>query len=1439
MAFTYYQDSDKMENRFKTVNTFSKGEHSDNDPNLQPDGYFTYSQNGRIINLGDGDFAWQTIAGNKYSFSICGSLPFREITPIGWCRLRTQLIVFSAWDETATGSGGEIGIVTINPSSGIGTYEARYSHQDLNFSKLHQIEAFAIYENTRVRRVYWTDFNNQFRSLNLELCKVTASGSIVAGKVYLVACGSITYNGTTYTQGQTFTAIGIAVYTGSGTLVEYVPIQQLDASPEFIWGEMMFDGNGTGDLLGGTELYTAQLYSTNGKSSDWFFISRPIHAGPNNPNSAARNPQDYQNYQGDNPGHNTGKSNRFLLWDFDSTSFDRIRIAAFHSDAYNSIGNGIIWYDGSITASPQIVEHTGSENLGVILLDDVTTVSLTILKNKTCTSLRHKCEIANINEREELDIGSTLSATITEEIYELPSDCIGATNDSPVNGLWLRRDGTGPLTFTALSGHWAQGEVITSRVDIQPGQWYKAYNGPCTYNGVVYPQYSVFQASVAGGFDLTAGSAEPIIHIKQYKANTPGVITNTRYRSYDAVSQIVYKDIPIAFGPEGSITGDFLDYKGTKVDHYCKGFWGLEKYRFGAMFLDDYGKPFYIRWIGDKEISQRCHNVHLNGNPAHRTADLITNHDYVPGSDGNFNLNVISLIISGIDVTDFIDRISGVCIVRAPRDETIIAEGLINCAESGIGPYPGTTKTPRAFHHRRNGEPDTREAYMYQFWTPEYYFGFYDTNNFKSHEIKITEYLRDPYRYISPNHLGQGEVSNHHYYCKLYIGCDPSAVLPGFEGAAIGASNRIADMWGVSEGTSFIYDVGAGYTYSNNPYYMGLAERSAAGGLHVMFKSVYAENTGVGSMPHGFGDYYPDEFTDCKLAYMIQREVKTTFYGGTSESALANTQYLFTGHYLKLDAATKARIFNAGTSKYILDDMQIFGGDCYVNIFDTLAQIKNEDDVANDPFSFGFLFPVQSKVNIALRQETHFAKDRSYESGVPCGTIRFATGSMNLEDFFYNKGYSTDDVSHNLVPLPENYILVDQCDFRMRWSPTKTPGELIDQYCKFLPNDYKDVESQSGPINNIRGKGTRIYYWQDDACGYFPIDERALIGDPNVMSIQLGTGGAFERFDEVHRVVGNQHQWSLVETDTGFAWVDFKRKLIMHMNYDFGLSYESIKKGKKKFMNSLNRELANYDNPVMGKGIAGGWDPKYKCFYMNFRDYTTAGITRNVLDQCCAFDTILDNFIGEHTIHCGMFMNTADMMFTARSDKYPALIHGQVYVPGNIAYDSADGFNYICILGLTYNAATHPAADATHWTPLYSGKNIWVHQGGNAGKFFGLVYPSILEYVNCITSDSAKVYDNQRFICNSFMFNNLLYSNSWQSFSEDIVDRNNNLLNKDFEMRDRIWIGSYPFTNSGRLVDTYVRVRGTYENAVANSYTQSRPNMMKLIKVLSSYRYAK
>lgn len=163
-----------MTNQDPHINDYKDGLNKDFNSESFPKTAYEDAHNLRIFTDGEGASlgAVQNVTGNKQIANISALIP--EIPPdvriIGICQLRDSIVVFLTDNTDLEGGHGYIVEVDFNFQTTNQTQTTAtliYDDEDLKFSRLFPIEAIGMFENPNFERVYFTDYENPTRSINI------------------------------------------------------------------------------------------------------------------------------------------------------------------------------------------------------------------------------------------------------------------------------------------------------------------------------------------------------------------------------------------------------------------------------------------------------------------------------------------------------------------------------------------------------------------------------------------------------------------------------------------------------------------------------------------------------------------------------------------------------------------------------------------------------------------------------------------------------------------------------------------------------------------------------------------------------------------------------------------------------------------------------------------------------------------------------------------------------------------------------------------------------------------------------------------------------------------------------------------------------------------------------------------------------------------------
>lgn len=1415
------------------LENLSGGAHSDNDPSLQPQNTYRYGLNGNLITRDGNHFSFESVKGTVLSFTlpthIDKSAPV--FMPIGMPSMGNYMVVYSTATTSAKGGDGEIGKVVFD-EFGVGTYTALYYHKDLNFSQAYMIgnECYGLPENDSFHRVYWSDDFNQPRTMNVVASIFTtyiSSGDLVDGETYMVLTdseGYITYDGTNYgplqAAGNVFVANAINVYTSNGAQVNvivYLNPDTFNYTPARAIGSIDFKSWAyNGQLHAGAKMYAYRLYTSNGYQGSWTYTTNPIHVEASNGSIQGG----YQNYTGSNGGTNTGKSVTLTISDIPIDIFDKIQVAVIKIDSTYEVATDIeIFWDTDITGESMDITHYGQEDLETLLLDDLILRDAVILRCKTMATTKQRQEQANLTTVEQvIDDGS---GVVEPFIYSFPADDEPFTNNNygfdvnsaPAGGIvpadnLMRPDGI----------YLVKGTVGVDIVEypVASGHLY----GPGQALGEAF--VGVF-GSYTFAINAGAPTVKGCIRIQLYTDNT---------------SNPVYKYI--------EMNDEYFGYKSMAYNMYLRGYWRStmedsahrEKYRFAKLFFDKFGNPMFAQWFADVDMPTQSEDT---GGGAGEWKLLTNQQTGNTTADTRMaSLHAMGMKVSGVDITKIADKIGGIAIVRVPRDKRILGQGILHqCIQQdgSAGPsviVPTAITGPDSDWNVILGGGGTT-PYYWSVSGPEFDFGLApfpiplvagdELNPVADYEpLRSTNGGRtSPYDTLSP-----GAPNGETVYSKYYVHNTFTPVDSPY--------NKISQVHTlVAGGTYPNIDVGVDFNNGDIAINAGtpahgaigdLIHKGATGDLRTIMLAAY-DYINLANAGKGTGVNPADTNTKRKPLVNYFRP-KGELYGGDSDAAKANNRYMFCGHYLAITPELLADIIDRD-GNYILNGMDVWGGDCFVNLYDRVSALWNDEysgltingNTFDGTFTWGLIFPCESEINVGLRQGLHMGKNPLYTE---ISWIGGGAADYSSERFNYNEAYSSENKLIKYDALPLNFKGINRFPYMARYSEKKVLGEAIDNMRRFLTKNFINVDALHGEITKIVVGNDFLFYLQERGVGYLPIEERELISAPIAGATQLGVGGVIERFDTKDYFYGCQHKHSVLQTENGWSWFDMRRKAHMAMTIGQQAIDVSVMKGKQAFFANIfdpyqHEGLTDMfvDTPLLGYGIIGYYDAQHKTAFLTFKYGLAVGegdeavITKK--DFTIGFNNQLDKYVDFFSFVPAIAVSHNGFLFATNESKRVVIQNDTAYSVGNQLTES--NVTYICIVAYTSaNPAIQPTSDNTHWVAINQENQISNFWNGDICKFFGAVYPYELEVVFGANSTAEeKAFDNIEVYGNQTAFTDVYHQTS-ELTSQDI---NIKSTNKNFAYIDNAWWFSVALTSkSQRMFDRWMKSKVVVKNYLTN-----------------------
>ncbi len=1227
---------------------------------------------------------------------------------LGWEVIRDEIFIFTCQDPGDT--SGQIWKFTydkIDPTTSV--LQILY-HNALDLSLDHPIAnpggIVGNYENSSTIKLYWTDNFNQPRVFN------TADPNAMALDPNLLNLQALTKFS--------------------------IPILQ-----------QVLSG---GSLRTGLVQYAYRLSISTGQESVYSQCSSLI---PVNSHNEAT--ETYIKYLGVPNDTNSGKSIRMSINNLD-TNYERIQVIALVYLDSNSLSVPTI----EIIKDELIPDtgvytfvHTGTE-IGIpVTIEEFNIINTVILRCKTLASKNNFLFPGNIKEGK-FDVNwdgraYRWNSTTAEVIDKLGNSLtVDPFNPDAYPDQWGINE-----TFDAINPNQDPNSISTTLPENDP---YLYQSDLQTFGGEGPNVKYTFttQNTYLDTQTTSSGSSVPTFQVTR----TGQTYT---FDNYTRVNQ----------------SNTFKDFHSPYLEAQLKGYTRGEVYRFGIVFFDSNGNQSYVKWIGDVQIPHAYMPDPLDPlNPLSRQLTY-------PLTKITGNLTEANNLGVSFQVSNIPSGVSGFSIVRCERtseNKSILGQGILNAAYAldsynrtylvddgvvapGIGSsFPFINSTTQNGIPTSNfpllipSTPSTINGKFATMVSPEFLFNI---ENFSFNQGDIIEVIakaenvhigfKDSY---NDSAAGTGtqdctispgvSASRHLYYTKNYrYSASPITAVQSVGGASYVGYIELQGTLGITD-----------WAIQQAPFDSGLVLPAFPG--HALFNlsqprplvsvtTLYDvvdttlnllsqglrtlvlgsdSGTGVNGF-HNLPNWYTSDaiintadMWICNYKRAVQNQ-----YGGNSYSERSNSEYIHCGEYQPIDINNIQPTYTFG----------VFGGDTYINIFDTSVRKKHfTQGDGYDNFDSGVdprniipppsyvktspasalmrFFPVETTVNIDLRQTSGNINFTCSASGsVPNVAIPnkvvfddFVSPIQGVplpdvqDEFVYNEIYSRENNIRKYFPKPTTFLSDGVYDTRVRFSKQKINNEETDSWTQFAAADYKDLDTIQGELNNLIVHQDRLVSFQDKGIAVLAVLDRSLIQDNSGAELVLGSGDVLQRYDYISKVIGSQHQFGFTQSNDAVFFFDVNTKSIHKLSGNSPMNV-GIAKGLSSYLfNNLNGLIQTNDNPYRNKGLTCTYDFKYNEALFTFRDDISAGdlsITTNFTvsynDFIDAWQSFYFQTPGNYSVQPVVYVNDKRNIFSSTDDQ-----------------------------------------------------TLWIHDLGPYGSFYGSIYRSMISILINQSPEITKVFDS-------------------------------------------------------------------------------------------------
>lgn len=243
-----------------------------------------------------------------------------------------------------------------------------------------------------------------------------------------------------------------------------------------------------------------------------------------------------------------------------------------------------------------------------------------------------------------------------------------------------------------------------------------------------------------------------------------------------------------------------------------------------------------------------------------------------------------------------------------------------------------------------------------------------------------------------------------------------------------------------------------------------------------------------------------------------------------------------------------------------ISSIEVYGGDTFISYFAYMYSMEDSDPNHQEgEVNAGetwVAFPVETRINLDIRNDKltkWFAQSNNVYGSATQWYLHETralglkwypdTYPVGVDDLYtYNSAYSRPNNIRKSFPKPVNYEEITEFGTRIWASEKRISGSIIDQWTKFLPNTFKDVDTLFGNINALKIFRDQLVFFQDSGFGVQPIDERITTPDESGSIMVLGEGDILGRYGYISRLTGCSHQASVVTTEEQLHFFDIRLK---------------------------------------------------------------------------------------------------------------------------------------------------------------------------------------------------------------------------------------------------------------------------------------------------------
>ncbi len=372
----------------------------------------------------------------------------------------------------------------------------------------------------------------------------------------------------------------------------------------------------------------------------------------------------------------------------------------------------------------------------------------------------------------------------------------------------------------------------------------------------------------------------------------------------------------------------------------------------------------------------------------------------------------------------------------------------------------------------------------------------------------------------------------------------------------------------------------------------------------------YVSTEIVTSFHKGTDNYYTinyatkvENLQELKLdsTFLILCKDENSYYTAKVVGFYAETPTIEYTKYADTKGEMSANVSIPNNSIYKCDIIRDLGNTQYGG---TLTNKDNDSLMLNTKWTpISDFVNIKNKSIVAHRGDTYFQKwdcmsTFPYSSEdinqVIDITSAFIESRINLDgrtdirgDYSASMNYSNFNSINNIYSQTDNFLAktnvvlkdpIVKYNTGIAFSLSKTYDEEIDSWTNIKLANNISLDGNYGDLNALKVFNNDIYFFQKGAVGIVNFNNRVQINTSDGVPIEISNSGKVQGKTYISNFYGCSNKWSIVDTASGFYFIDDINKCILHFNGQSFINLSTTKQMYSWINKNISKSPWNLNN---------------------------------------------------------------------------------------------------------------------------------------------------------------------------------------------------------------------------------------------------------------------